>query len=39
MMFIPMSCLLLVVEFLRRIVAVWRTQAQAYAVERTREGL
>jgi TRAP-type C4-dicarboxylate transport system permease small subunit len=38
-MFIPMSCLLLVVEFLRRIVVAWRTRPQAHAVGRTREGL
>ena len=39
MTFIPLSCLLLVVEFLRRIVVVWCTPPQAYAVSRTREGL
>jgi TRAP-type C4-dicarboxylate transport system permease small subunit len=39
MMFIPLSCLLMVVEFLRRIVVVWRTQPQVYEVSRTREGL
>lgn len=38
MMFIPASCILLVVEFLRRIVAAWRTPAQSYAVSRPREG-
>ena len=39
MMVIPLSCLLLVVEFLRRIVIVWRTPRHAYAVSRTKEGL
>jgi TRAP-type C4-dicarboxylate transport system permease small subunit len=39
MMFIPLSCLLMVIEFLRRIVTVWRTQPQVYEVSRTREGL
>jgi TRAP-type C4-dicarboxylate transport system permease small subunit len=38
MMFIPASCILLVIEFLRRIVAVWLTPAQSYAVSRPRGG-
>jgi len=38
-MFIPLSCLLLVIEFLRRIVVLWRTRPQDYAVDRTGEGL
>lgn len=38
MMFIPLSCLLLIIEFVRRIVVVWRTPLQSYAVSRPREG-
>jgi TRAP-type C4-dicarboxylate transport system permease small subunit len=38
-MFIPLSCLLLVIEFLRRIVVVWSTRPQGYEVSRAREGL
>ncbi len=38
MMFIPISCVLLVVEFIRRIVIVWRTPAQSYAAGRPHEG-
>jgi TRAP-type C4-dicarboxylate transport system permease small subunit len=37
-MFIPAGCILLVIEFLRRIVVVWRTPSQSYAVGRKREG-
>ena len=38
MMFIPAGCILLVIEFVRRIVVVWRIPAQSYAVGRPREG-
>lgn len=39
MMFIPLSCVLLVIEFLRRIVMVYRTSPELYAIRRTGEGL
>jgi TRAP-type C4-dicarboxylate transport system permease small subunit len=38
MMFIPASCLLLVIEFSRRIVATWRSPPLTHTVSRPREG-
>ena len=38
MMFIPISCLLLAIEFLRRIVITWRGPPQAHAADELREG-
>jgi len=38
MVFIPVSCLLLVIEFLRRIVVTWRAPPQAHAAGELHEG-
>jgi len=38
MMFIPASCLLLAIEFIRRIVVAWRAPPQPYAVSPQSEG-
>lgn len=38
MLFIPVSCLLLVIEFLRRIVVAWRTPPRMHVPSRPREG-
>lgn len=38
MMVIPISCLLLAIEFLRRIAITWRAPPQAHAADELREG-
>jgi len=38
MVFVPLSCLLLVIEFARRMVVAWRTPAHTHAANKPQEG-